>query len=63
MQINYSKLAPEGKAPFMANSSDAGYDLFSTQYLTLEPFQRKLVPTGINIEIPSGFYGSYPQGS
>jgi len=57
MQINYSKLAPEGKAPFMANSSDAGYDLFSTQYLTLEPFQRKLVPTGINIEIPSGFYG------
>ena len=57
MKINYSKLSPEGKAPFRANDSDAGYDLFSTQYLTLEPFQRKLVSTGINIEIPSGFYG------
>ena len=57
MEINYSKFSPAGKAPFQANASDAGYDLFSTEYITLEPFQRKLVSTGINIEIPQGFYG------
>lgn len=57
MDIKYSKLNPEAKEPFRANSSDAGYDLFSTEYMTLEPFQRRLISTGINIEIPEGFYG------
>jgi len=57
MEIKYSKLNPEGKEPLRANSSDAGYDLFSTEYATLEPFQRKLISTGINVEIPEGFYG------
>jgi len=57
MEIKYSKLHAEGKEPFRANESDAGYDLFSTEYVMLEPFQRKLVSTGVNIEIPQGFYG------
>ena len=57
MKIKYSRLSPEGKEPFRANTSDAGYDLFSTDYVTLEPFQRKLISTGINVEIPEGFYG------
>jgi len=57
MEIKYSKLHPDGKEPFRATISDAGYDLFSTEYVTLEPFQRKLISTGINVEIPEGFYG------
>ena len=57
MEIKNSKLHPDGKEPFRANESDAGYDLFSTEYVMLEPFQRKLISTGINIEIPEGFYG------
>ena len=57
MEIKYSKIHPDGKEPFRANESDAGYDLFSTEYSALEPFQRKLISTGINVEIPQGFYG------
>jgi len=57
MEIKYSTLHPEGKEPFRANESDAGYDLFSTEYSVVEPFQRKLISTGINVEIPQGFYG------
>ena len=57
MEIKYSKLHPHAKEPFRANTSDAGYDLFSTDYVTLEPFQRRLISTGINVEIPEGFYG------
>ena len=57
MEIKYSKLHPEGKEPFRANESDAGYDLFANEYASIEPFQRSLVSTGINIEIPQGFYG------
>ena len=57
MEIKYSKLHPHAKEPFRANVSDAGYDLFSTDYVTLEPFQRRLISTGINVEIPESFYG------
>ena len=57
MEIKYSKLHPHAKEPFRANTSDAGYDLFSTDYITLEPLQRKLISTGISVEIPEGFYG------
>ena len=57
MEIKYSKLIDTAQVPFRANESDAGYDLFSTEYVTIEPFQRKLVATGISEEIPPGFYG------
>ena len=57
MEIKYSKLIDTAQVPFRANESDAGYDLFSTEYVTIEPFQRKLVATCISVEIPPGFYG------
>jgi len=57
MQINYSRVYSEAQVPSQANPTDAGYDLFSTEYSTLEPFQRKLISTGISLEIPEGFYG------
>ena len=57
MKIKYSQLKPEAHQPFRANESDAGYDLFSTEYVVIEPFQRKLISTGINVAIPQGFYG------
>tara|TARA_R100000008_G_C3580875_1_gene168426 strand:+ start:580 stop:1053 length:474 start_codon:yes stop_codon:yes gene_type:complete len=57
MEIKFKKLLPEGREPFRANESDAGYDLFSTDFVTIEPFQRRLVSTGISVEIPQGFYG------
>jgi dUTP pyrophosphatase len=57
MEIKYSKLVKGAREPFQANDSDAGYDLFSTEYVTIEPFQRALVGTGITVEIPEGFYG------
>ena len=57
MKIQYLKLHTGAKEPFQANESDAGYDLFATERVNLEPFQRALVPTGIQVEIPEGFYG------
>ena len=57
MEIKYSQLKEGANKPFRANESDAGYDLFSTEYVTIEPFQRKLISTGINVAIPQNFYG------
>jgi dUTP pyrophosphatase len=57
MKINYKKLNDQASAPYQANPSDAGFDLFSAEYATLEPGQRRLISTGISLEIPQGFYG------
>ena len=43
--------------PSYAHEGDAGLDLRSTEALTLEPFQRALVPCGMAIAIPEGHAG------
>jgi len=43
--------------PRYAHEGDAGLDLFSAIDVTLAPFQRILVPTGIAVAIPEGFAG------
>ncbi|MCL5772210.1 MAG: dUTP diphosphatase [Actinobacteria bacterium] len=43
--------------PKYAHRGDAGLDLYSTINCVLKPFERKLIPTGIKIEIPEGYAG------
>ena len=57
MKIKIKKINPVGKVPTRAKSSDAGYDLYSTVDMPITPTARQLVPTGIAIEIPEGYYG------
>lgn len=57
MNICIKKLNPSAVIPVQANNSDAGYDLFSIENAVLKPLERKLLKTGIAIEIPHGFYG------
>jgi dUTP pyrophosphatase len=50
-------LNSDSRYPTKSHVTDAGYDLFSTEDVSLQPLQRKLVKTGIKLSIPSGFYG------
>lgn len=43
--------------PCYAHDGDAGLDLYSATEVTLTPFQRALVPTGVAIAIPEGYAG------
>lgn len=43
--------------PSYAYEGDAGMDLRATEAMTLAPFERALVPTGIAIAIPEGYAG------
>lgn len=43
--------------PGYAHVGDAGMDLFSAEDVTIAPFQRVLIPTGIAVAIPLGFAG------
>ena len=38
-----------------AHAGDAGADLRTTEEVTLKPFQRALVPTGVAIALPAGY--------
>lgn len=43
--------------PHQAYVGDGGYDLYATEEVTLKPFERALIGTGISVEIPLGYAG------
>ncbi|MCL2634223.1 MAG: dUTP diphosphatase [Oscillospiraceae bacterium] len=66
MTINVKKLNNSAKLPFRATEHSAGADLFAflEAPITLEPSQRLLIPTGISVEIPTGYGGFvFPRSS
>lgn len=53
MIIKVKKEHPEAKLPVRANPTDAGADLFAVENVVIPPQSRKLISTGITIEMPS----------
>ena len=43
------------KTPFYAHKGDSGADLYAAEDCMLKPMERKLIGTGIKIEIPNGY--------
>jgi dUTP pyrophosphatase len=50
-------IVPGGKPFTMGRLEDAGYDIFSAESMTIYPFSKVLVETGIATEFPIGFVG------
>jgi dUTP pyrophosphatase len=57
MKINFTKTSDFAICPQRSTPTDAGFDLFSIETCVIKPLERKLVNTGIKIEIPDGYYG------
>ena len=57
LAIGFQKVRQTARAPVRAHKTDAGYDLCSALLKRLAPFERAVIPTGICVEIPDGFYG------
>jgi dUTP pyrophosphatase len=55
IDLVFSKSKPNAVTPKYAYDSDSGFDLHSTEELWVEPMDRRLVPTGIHIDIPDGY--------
>jgi 1,4-dihydroxy-2-naphthoate octaprenyltransferase len=55
MRINVKKLDARAVLPVFQHASDAGADLASVESVELLPGERKLVRTGIAIELPVGY--------
>ena len=50
-------ITPEGKTPVYASNGAAGADIYSanTVPIAIRPRERKLIPTGIYMDLPQGF--------
>lgn len=54
--VEFFKLDVRAKVPERKNQSDAGYDLYTLDDMTLEPHSFTDVHTGISIKMPEGVY-------
>lgn len=52
-----SKIHPEAVIPSRGSSGAVGYDLYSVSDAVILPQERLMIPTGITLKIPPGYYG------
>ncbi len=57
IRLKIEKLANNKKLPYYATEGSAGMDLTAgiEDSIRIKPFERKLIPTGIVIELPKGY--------
>lgn len=57
MKVNIKKLRPDAVLPQYHTEDSAGVDLAAAidEPIVLKPLERKLIPTGLAIEVPKGY--------
>ncbi len=55
MKMNIKKVSKDAVTPQFAHKTDSGFDLFTSEDLTLAPKTKGVAKTGIIFEIPYGF--------
>ena len=55
MPLRYSTSNVDAVDPEYAYPTDSGFDLYSTEEITIESFGRALIPTGLHFDIPDGY--------
>jgi dUTP pyrophosphatase len=56
-RLSFKKLDPTAVLPTRGSSAAAGLDLYSIAAIDLQPRERRLIPTGLAVAIPEGYYG------
>lgn len=57
LEVQFIRLSEQAIAPKYAHDSDAGADLSCLEAVELKPGERKLIGTGLAIELPPGHVG------
>ncbi len=55
VKIKVKKLSEDARLPEYAHAGDAGMDLFSNENCEVLPGERKLIGTGLSIELPKDY--------
>ena len=58
VNVKIKKLNRNAIIPKYAHIGDAGMDFFSAENCTIEVGKRKLISTGISMELPEGYFAS-----
>lgn len=56
-KLQVEKLNNNAKIPTKAHETDAGFDLFSSDYYSIAPYGQETVSTGIKISLPKNYAG------
>lgn len=56
-QLQVRLLTDTAQMPMKAHETDAGFDIFADETVTIKSGETKLVSTGIGLAIPEGYYG------
>jgi dUTP pyrophosphatase len=59
IKIKIYKELEDAKIPERGNPNDAGLDLFAYNTITIQPGERELVPIGVRIITPKGYYYTF----
>ena len=54
-KIRIKKIRDNAVTPHYEHDGDAGMDLYAVEDSTLCPGERKLIPTGLQVEVPKGY--------
>lgn len=57
LHVPIKRLNEKASIPAYAYEGDAGMDMRATESITLQPFERAMVPTGLAIALPAGYAG------
>ena len=57
IKLAIKRLDPSVELPSYAYAGDAGLDLRASEDVVLQPFERRLISTGLAIAIPEGYAG------
>lgn len=57
LNIRIRLLSIRARVPSKSHHGDAGWDLYSSDEVAVLPGETKVVPTGVAMEIPQGWYG------
>ena len=55
VRLGFSRSHKDSVTPNYAYPTDSGFDLYSTEEKSIEPFGRELIPTGLHFDIPENY--------
>ena len=56
-KVYFQRVHPRALPPRRMTKGSAGYDLYAIEDITIYPNDTKVLPTGITLELPDGYYG------
>lgn len=57
IEVVFTRLEKSARAPFQKHEGDAGYDLACSRDTVVPPWGRTMIPTGLAVQFPYGFWG------